>query len=133
MVGRVDRTGALRGQYRPEWRPGLAVHGQTAAELSVPSFGGIENLGEVRLLVIPPMVIAAAFALACLYAGVHELALGRPVPGRFWRGYFPRRGPRRSDSWSSKRWRLNGFLVIDIGLSSGMLSLWLALFAAKVI
>src|SRR6202165_5624015 len=34
MVGRIDRTRALRGPHRSEWRPGLAVHGQTTAGLS---------------------------------------------------------------------------------------------------
>ena len=84
----------------------------------------------MQWLAIPVALLAATYGAMCLYAGAHELMLGRPVPGKLWRGFWPRSGQRKSDSWTSSEWQRNGIIVISFGLSSWMLALWMTLVAA---
>jgi hypothetical protein len=75
------------------------------------------------------LILSAGAALvvsgALVLAGLYELVHGRNVPGVLGRGYFPRHGPRRADSWRPGRWRRNGCLVLGLGFNFFFLALWL--------
>jgi len=73
------------------------------------------------------LALLAFFTFA--WAGLYEIAHGARVPGFPGRGFFPRNGIRRSDNWSTQKWRVNGLQVTVMALAFLFLAAWLAISA----
>lgn len=63
-------------------------------------------------MVIPVRILLGIVGVVFLAAGAMEVRSGARAPGALGRGYFPRRGPRASEGWRSRRWRVNGVVLI---------------------
>jgi len=82
-------------------------------------------LKDVALLVAAGAALVVAGAL--LWAGMYEMLLGRRVPGLLGREYFP----SSAGSWTPRRWRQNGCVVVGLGMNALMAALWLASFTFR--
>ena len=58
--------------------------------------------------------------------GLWQVAFGRNLPGILSWGYLPRRGPRKSRTWTRARWRINGCVLLAMAAPLGWSGLiWL--------
>jgi hypothetical protein len=85
--------------------------------------------------IITALLALAAFLLFVLsvlfaFAAMWELILGRRPPG-FLGWEILSRGPRRTDTWSSAKWRLSGYILFGMGGGLFILSLVLLIAALR--
>ena len=58
-------------------------------------------------------------AIIFVVYGLWQAAFGRNLPGILSWGYLPRHRPRKSLTWPPSRWRINGFVLIVLGVLLG--------------
>jgi hypothetical protein len=85
----------------------------------------------VKALLVAGSFVCLLAAVTFVWAGIYEMVRGKPAEGVIGRGFFPRNGARRSDSWEPRKWRTNGYQVTVMGGGFLVLTMWLAVGALR--
>lgn len=75
-----------------------------------------------KLLWAGAAVVLWLLSFAFVYAGAYEVSLGRRPPGFLGAELLLRGG--HTSSWTSNKWRRNGFQVVVMAIGLGVLGLW---------